>query len=244
MDARSYQSVRVWDAPTRIFHWMNVLTVVLLIFTGLVFTFRGLINVDGREAHILLEAILQKMHSVVGYVFVINLVIRFIWAFTGNTFARWSAFLPTPSSLKGVFPYLKSLKQGRPQHFTGHNPAGRLAITAMLILLILLSVTGLIRAATDLYYPPFGKMYAEYVVKPGSDPASLVAGDGTHMSNEKYGALRPYIFMAGTVHKYATYLLMVIAALHIIAVVTSEKHEAGIVSAMISGRKLVPTDKK
>ena len=78
MEVRSCQPVQVWDAPTRIFHWLNVLTVILILFTGLAFTFRGFLNLDGHEASLVFETAMIKMHSVIGYIFMANLIFRLI----------------------------------------------------------------------------------------------------------------------------------------------------------------------
>ena len=59
----------VWDAPTRWFHWVNALCVLLLIFVGLVFLFRQDLGLKGGEAKIAL----QKLHVGIGYVFAVNL---------------------------------------------------------------------------------------------------------------------------------------------------------------------------
>jgi Ni/Fe-hydrogenase 1 B-type cytochrome subunit len=50
---------------------------------------------------------------------------------------------------------------------------GRLAITFILLLMLTMAVTGLVRAGTDIYYPPFGSLVAEYIAAPGTAPDSI-----------------------------------------------------------------------
>jgi cytochrome b len=239
MESKVYRTYQVWDAPTRIFHWVNAFSVIFLVFTGLLFTFRKQFGLEGEEANIALELGFVKLHSIIGYVFTVNLMIRIVWAFIGNSYARWHSFLPSKSTMQALGPYINSLRSGHPQQYIGHNPAGRLAITAMLLLLVILAVTGLIRAGSDLYYPPFGGVYAEYIAKPGVDPDTLLAGDNSGVSPEKYQKVRSSLFLMGSIHKYFSYLLIVIATFHIFAIMVSEKRENGLISAMISGKKIV-----
>ncbi|MGB5098876.1 MAG: cytochrome b/b6 domain-containing protein, partial [Porticoccaceae bacterium] len=91
-DLKSYA---VWDSCTRWFHWINVLCVFGLIAVGLVIlnsSSLGLSN-DGK-------ILTKEVHTLIGYVFVLNLVWRFIWAFWGNRYARWHSILPGGKGFK------------------------------------------------------------------------------------------------------------------------------------------------
>ena len=46
---------RVWDAPTRIFHWVNFTTVLLLIFMGLMMLFKKDMGITSLDAKIALH---------------------------------------------------------------------------------------------------------------------------------------------------------------------------------------------
>lgn len=56
---------------------------------------------------------------------------------------------------------MRGLRKGDPPAYLGHNPLGRLMITALLFLLITQALTGLVLAGTDLYKPPFGGLVAD-----------------------------------------------------------------------------------
>jgi len=110
----------------------------------------------------------------------------------------------------------------------------------MLALLVVMAVTGLIRAGTDIYYPPFGAYVADYVAAPGTDPESLAPYDPTGVDAEKLDRLKAFKGPFGKVHIYTSYILMFIIVVHIAAVVLTEVREGGsLISAMFTGRKVL-----
>ncbi len=225
---------KVWDAPTRIFHWVNFTTVLLLIFMGLMMLFKKDMGITSLDAKIALKTI----HVLIGYVFVLNLVVRVVWAFLGNRFARWGSMLPGKGFGAEVKEYLASIKSGEPKQYLGHNPLGRLAVAVLMASLLVMAATGLIRAGTDIYYPPFGTIAAEFVAAEGVDPATLKPYDKTFVDAAKMKALGAFKEPFGEVHIYTAYFLMFLILLHIFAVARAEITEGGsLVSAMISGRK-------
>lgn len=239
MTAHEYRSYRVWDAPTRWFHWINVLSVLGLIGVGLVILFSKDLGI-GPDGKITLKTI----HVIIGYVFVLNLLWRLVWGFFGNAHARWRAVLPGgPGYLRAVRAYAAAFMEGHPQAYVGHNPLGRLAVTVIFLLLIILAVTGLVRAGTDIYYPPFGGFVAEYVAKSGVDPETLAPYDVTMVDEAKFARLNAFKRPFGIVHKYGSYILIGMIVLHIAAVVITELREGGgIVSAMFTGRKVLTSE--
>jgi cytochrome b len=66
-------------------------------------------------------------------------VFRFLWGVIGTRYARFSSF---PIAPRRVVEYFKSLFTPAPQHHVGHNPAGSLAIYAILALAVLAGATG------------------------------------------------------------------------------------------------------
>ena len=236
MNESNLRVFKVWDLPTRLFHWINFTAVISLIFFGLIMLYKKELGITSVEAKIGLK----EVHVIIGYIFVLNLGFRLLWGFVGNRYARWRAILPGKGFLQSVHDYKASLGAGNPQQFLGHNPLGRLAITVMLLLLIVMAGTGLIRAGTDIYYPPFGAYVAEYVAAPDTDPASLVPYDPTGTIAEKADRLKAFKKPFGLIHLYSAYILMFIVVIHIAAVVYTEVREGGgIISAMFTGRKVL-----
>jgi len=230
---------KVWDAPTRIFHWVNFTTVILLIFMGLMMLFKKDIGIASLDAKIMLKTI----HVVIGYVFVLNLAVRVIWGFVGNRFARWGSMLPGKGFASELKDYLDSIRAGEPKQYLGHNPLGRLAVAVIMASLLVLAVSGLVRAGTDIYYPPFGSSVAAYVAAEGVDPASLKPYDKSFVDAGKMKQLGAFKGPFGEVHIYTAYFLMLLIVLHILAVARIEIQQGGsLVSAMLSGRKVLGRD--
>jgi Ni/Fe-hydrogenase 1 B-type cytochrome subunit len=70
-----YRAYAVWDAPTRWFHWINALAVLGLIVVGVI-----LLNEDALGLLAGGKVLLKQIHVALGYVMVLNLIWRFIWA--------------------------------------------------------------------------------------------------------------------------------------------------------------------
>ncbi len=236
MKIATLKQYKVWDLPTRIFHWMNFITVLLLLLIGTLMLYKKGLGITSLEAKIALK----EMHVLIGYLFVANLAVRLLWGFIGNRFARWSSILPGKGFAATLSDYVASVRAGAPKQFLGHNPLGRLAVIAMMLLLISQAATGLIRAGTDIYYPPFGSMYQQQIAAEGVDPSTIKPYDKSGVDAEKYKELKSFKKPYGTVHIYGAYTLLAILLLHIFMVVRIEvKGGGGLVSAMISGRKVL-----
>ncbi|ABZ77364.1 cytochrome B561 [Shewanella halifaxensis HAW-EB4] len=222
---------RVWDKPVRIFHWVNLVLITALMFVGLIMLFKSELGISGLAAKIKLK----EVHIVIGYLFVINLLVRLLWGVIGSGFAKFSHMWP---SFKAASDYRQALKAGKNPQYLGHNPLGKLAVSAIFALLIVLGATGLLRAGTDVFYPPFGAAVTEYIAADGVDPASLKPYDDTGVNQQKVAQMKPYKSVMGKVHRYGAYLLMLVVLIHIIGVIIAElKHQPGIISAMFSGKK-------
>lgn len=221
----------VWDKPVRIFHWINLILISCLMFVGLIMLFKSELGISGLAAKIKLK----ELHIVIGYLFVINLLVRLIWGIIGSGYGRFSHLWP---SFKAASDYRQALKAGKNPQYLGHNPLGKLAVSAIFALLIVLGATGLLRAGTDVFYPPFGTTITEFVAADGVEPASLKPYDDTGVNQEKVAQLKPYKSIIGKVHLYGAYTLMLLVLIHIIGVIIAElKHQPGIISAMFSGKK-------
>ena len=227
---------KIWDVPTRIFHWINFLTIICLIFVGLIMLFKKDLGITSLEA----KVSLKEIHVIIGYVFVLNFAWRIIWGFIGNKYARWNHVLPPKGFKSSLSNYISSIKNGEPQQYTGHNPTGRLAILFIFLLMTTMTVTGLVRAGTDIYYPPIGSLVADYIAAPGTDPASIQPYIATGTDEEKVKNLKAFKGPFGKVHIYTSYVLMFMIVLHIFFVVRAEIREGGtLVSAMFTGKKIL-----
>ncbi len=120
-EAAQDERTRVWDLPTRIFHW----------------TFAGSFAVAWLTSE---SERLMNLHLMAGYTFAAMLAFRLVWGVLGSRYARFSSFLFPPSRLAS---YLRSLLSGSPEHHLGHNPAGALAIFLLLGLGLVVFASGL-----------------------------------------------------------------------------------------------------
>jgi cytochrome b len=222
----------VWDRWVRAFHWINFLSVLLLIILGLII-FNGKALGLSPEA----KLSLKTCHTWIGYLFVINLLWRLVWGFSGSRHGRWSALLAVrPAEISA---YLQSLKAGKPLMYLGHNPLGRLMVLALLLLLTAMGITGLMLASTDLFMPPLGHWIANWIAAPGIDPASLIPGKKELWDTQAWEAMRALRKPFKTLHVWAFYALCGLIPLHILAVVVGEiKERSGLISAMIHGYKI------
>ncbi|MGA9573884.1 MAG: cytochrome b/b6 domain-containing protein [Lysobacterales bacterium] len=232
--AKTYQA---WDLPTRLFHWINFLCVMTMSFLGLVMLNKGWFGISGVEASIGLKT----AHVLVGYVFATNLIIRLVWGFFSGRYSRWSSLLPGSKFKQEIADYTASVKSGEPQTFVGHNPKGRLSVMFLFLLLTVIMVTGIVRAGTDIYFPPLGHLFASQVAAEGVAPADIKPYDETGTDAAKLSELKAFKEPFGEVHVYTVYVLWLMILIHIIAVIRVEiGGEGTLISAMFSGKKYLP----
>lgn len=236
MQQTPLMSYHVWDRGIRWFHWINVLSVLALLGTGLVI-FNGKTLGLAGDAKILMK----ELHAWIGYLFVMNLAWRVVQGFRGSHFARWRTLLQFGNGyLTELRAYLGSLRSGEPRHYLGHNPLGKLMVMLLFLLLASQAITGLLLAGTDLYYPPLGGWIAEWVAPTGVDPASLIPGDKSMVDATAWSEMRdlrkPFIIA----HVWVFYCLLAAVVLHVTGVVVAEIREcSGAISAMITGDKVL-----
>lgn len=120
--------VRIWDLPTRLFHWSLAALVVALIITG---------SVGG---------LWMEWHMRAGLGVLALLLFRLVWGLIGGHWSRFGQFLYGPVQ---VWRYLRG--QGMPWHDVGHSPLGALSVWAMLLVLALQGTLGLF-AADDISF--------------------------------------------------------------------------------------------
>lgn len=237
------KEIKVWNRSTRIFHWLNFTAIVGLLIVGFFMLYKKELGITSVEAKIGIKA----LHVVIGYVFAANLVWRFVGLFRGGYYSRWTQVFPGKGYVQKLKQYIAAEKAGAPLDYAGHNPKGQLAVVAMFALLLVLMISGMVRAGTDIYYPPFGSAVSAYVAADGVDAATLVPYDKTGVDAGKMANLKAFKKPFGKIHLYSAYALMLIILLHILSVVMAEiGTQRGIISAMFSGSKYFkgePVDK-
>lgn len=119
--------IRVWDLPTRIFHW---LLVTLIICAWLSFQYND--KVGDPEL---------VWHRYNGYAILILLIWRILWGIVGSPASRFATFLTWPWN---ALRYGIDLILRRDRHYLGHNPLGSYMIVALIALVGSQAVFGLL----------------------------------------------------------------------------------------------------
>lgn len=115
-------TVRIWDLPTRLFHWSLVVLIATAIITA---------NIGGNA---------MVWHFRCGYAILTLLLFRIVWGLVGSHYARFKNFSLNP---KAALAYLKSLplKKENSAYF-GHNPLGSWSVVVVLLLLLIQIFSG------------------------------------------------------------------------------------------------------
>lgn len=137
-----YLPMRIWDLPTRLFHWI----LVVLIFAAWFSAWRDWMQV----------------HVICGLTVLTLLLYRLIWGFVGSDTARFSHFLRSPAA---ALRHLRHVLRREPDTETGHNAAGGWMVMLMLGLLGVQVGTGLCSNDDIMVEGPL----AEFVGKDRSD---------------------------------------------------------------------------
>lgn len=137
----SCKQVKVWDLPTRFFHWALLVSVLGLVVTGL------------------LGGAWMPWHSRLGYLTGSLLVFRWVWGCVGGHYSRFSRFLQGPSA---IFRYLSG--RGKTSRL-GHNPLGALSVMAMLLLLSMQVGLGLFADDRVAFSGPLSHLVDEKTVR-------------------------------------------------------------------------------
>lgn len=106
--------VRVWDLPTRLFHWTLMLCVIGSVVSA---------KIGGNA---------MVWHFRLGYVVLALLGFRLLWGLVGGHWSRFASFVYGPGSLKR---YLQGASRPDDHHEVGHSPLGALSVFALLALL-------------------------------------------------------------------------------------------------------------
>jgi cytochrome b len=127
-------AMKVWDAPTRLFHWGIVL----------------LVGFSWLSA----ELNWMDWHLRSGYAILTLLLFRLAWGFLGSETARFTQFLASP---RLAVRHLAHLTRREPDHQVGHNAAGGWMVLLMLVLLLVQAGTGLCANDDVLTEGPFAQ---------------------------------------------------------------------------------------
>lgn len=128
---KAIKSVYVYEAPVRLWHWINALSITVLAVTGY-FIGSPLPTLPGEASAHFLMGYIRFAHFAAAYIFAVGMLGRIYWAFVGNHHARELFSVPIFkreywASLGRMLLWYAFLSK-RPDRYIGHNPLARFAM--------------------------------------------------------------------------------------------------------------------
>jgi Ni/Fe-hydrogenase 1 B-type cytochrome subunit len=147
---RNFKRVYVWELPVRIFHWLNVLALFVLVLTGFLIANPPALLSSAEATNLHSFGIIRFLHFTAAYIFLFVMILRVYWAFVGNRFASWRAFWPfTKKNWNNFWHVMKidvMLMNEKEEDVTkisiGHNSVATLSYLVMFVLAIVQIFTG------------------------------------------------------------------------------------------------------
>lgn len=131
LHAPSIKSIYVYEAPVRIWHWVNALSILVLAASGYLIGSPPP-SLPGEASDSFLFGYIRFAHFAAGYILAVGLLVRVYWAFAGNRHARELFTLPllTGAYWKELGAMLKwyAFLRPYPNRYVGHNPLARFAM--------------------------------------------------------------------------------------------------------------------
>ena len=126
--------IRIWDLPTRLFHWLLVMAVI------------------GSFVSVKLGGNAMIWHGRFGYIVLALIFFRLIWGFVGTHHARFAQFIKSPNV---ILAYLKN-----PSETLGHSPLGAISVLVLLGLFLTQALAGLFASDDIAFDGPLAKYVA------------------------------------------------------------------------------------
>jgi len=181
--------VKIWDPLVRLFHWSLLSAFAMAYWTQ-------------EEDY--------SLHLTAGYVVLGLVCFRIIWGIIGSRYARVADFIYRPSA---VLKFLKGYVSGLSPRYAGHNPAGGYMILALLICLLVITVSGVMLDAAE-------------------NRAGPLSGYRLFLCTD----------LIDEVHEWSTSVCLGLISLHILGVMLSSwLCRENLVAAMITGNKKIQT---
>lgn len=214
------EAIYVYEAPVRLWHWVNALAIVVLCITGY-FVGSPLPTMPGEASDNFLMGYIRFAHFAAAYILLVGLLGRIYWAFAGNEHAR-QLFKP-PTKLRAWKEALFELKwymylEKEPKKYVGHNPLAAIAMFFMFVLgIFFMIITGF-------------SMY----------------GEGTGMGSWQYQMftswVNPLFGQSQDVHTYhhlGMWLIIIFVMVHVYAAIREDiMSRQSMISTMISGWRM------
>lgn len=214
------QSVYVYEAPLRLWHWINALAILVLCVTGY-FIGSPLPSLPGEASQHFLMGYIRFAHFAAGYIFAIGFLARIYWAFVGNHHARQMFKLPIFDKKwwSEVFYELRwyLFLEKEPEKYIGHNPLAQLAMFFFIVF-----------GTTFMIFTGFA-LYSE-----GTGVGSW--------QDQWFGWVIPLFGQSQDVHTYhrlGMWAMVIFVMIHVYAAIREDiMSRQSLVSTMISGHRM------
>ena len=133
----------VWQWPVRICHWINVICMIMLSFTGF---YIGSPFIAAPDTSMYIMGWIRMLHFSFAYLFAVSVAARIIWMFIGNHHASWKSFFYWRTK-KGRMAFIKMFRYytftGKQITYeVGHNPVATIAYFGIFVLFIFQIISG------------------------------------------------------------------------------------------------------
>jgi len=202
----NHSKQQIWDISIRLFHWLLVLSFIIAYWTG---------EDEG------------ELHAYVGYIISALLLFRIVWGFMGSKHARFKDFIYSPAE---ILLHAKELISGKVKSYRGHNPLGGLMVVALLLSLVITTVSGLKVYGLE-GYGPLAETNTSYFISSAnaSSPMDDEANKHEESDSEEFWE---------EIHEFFANFTILLIVFHILGVIVSSKVEnENLVKAMITGYK-------
>lgn len=166
------REVYVWELPVRVWHWVNVICIIMLCLTGYLIGDPLVLGGHLEASESYFFGIIRFTHFLFSFVFFFNYVMRTYWGFAGNKYARWDNFIPYKKEHWQEFWAVVRVDILQIKHQNiesiGHNRLASFTYFIIFLCFLMQSLTGfgMYAAMSDGWFP---KMFAWIVPVLGGD---------------------------------------------------------------------------
>ena len=227
MKTYKFKRVMVWELHVRIFHWLNVLSIIVLTVTGFLIADPPALMSSQEATNLHFFGYIRFIHFVAAYVFFFVMILRLYWIIVGNRFSSWRAFWPFRRTFWRNFWHVMKidilLQNEKIEDVTkisiGHNSVAKLSYIAMFFIALVMVFTG---------FGLYADMSSWWLPKLFDWVAPFFGGD----------------YLVRTIHHVSMWLFIFFTMVHVYLVLYHDWLEGrGEVSSMFGGYKFVREDR-
>jgi cytochrome b len=198
-----------YSTTLRRLHLAFILFVAVLALSGFAIYFRKPLGLQA------LKATLLNFHAIAAYAFLLILGVRVFFGLRGADADRFNHVFPRRRDLRRL---VVAEKRDRSRfHFARRSPLARTIAAALYLVLASNAASGLVRAGTDLHFPPVGPFVDAYLSVEGA-----VAGEKERLEKERAREVRRMKLFVGKIHIYGAFVIVATALVHATGVLVTE----------------------